>query len=53
MRERFGRLEAVEVVVPESELCGGIRGMEVLEDLIVHSLPGLHAAGLLRIIRGP
>ena len=53
MRERFERLEAVEVVVPESESRRGIGGTEVLEDMLVHALPGLHAAGLLRIVRGP
>ena len=52
VRERFGRLEAVEVVVPESELRREMSGLEVLKDLLVRSLPGLHAAGILRIIRG-
>ena len=53
MRERFQRLEAVEVVVPESESHRGIGGTEVLEDMLVHVLPGLHAARLLRIVRSP
>ena len=53
MRERFAELECIEMVVPESEMRRVSGSTEALEDTLVHVLPGLHAAGLLRIVRGP
>ena len=53
MRESFAGLEGVEMVVPESEMRRVSGSTEALEDTLVHVLPGLHAAGLLRIVRGP
>ena len=53
MRERFAELECIEMVVPESEMRRVSGSTEALEDTLVHVLPGLRAAGLLRIVRGP